>query len=299
MNSNISILGVPMDLGADRRGVDMGPSAIRYAGVTERLEKIGYQVHDQGDLVVRRPEKYSTPGTNLKYLDEIVQVSTELADAVASEMKKGHFPLILGGDHSIAIGTIAGVLQYKPNTGIIWYDAHGDLNTAETSPSGNIHGMPLAVSLGYGHERLTSIGGADLKVKPENVVIIGARSLDPGERDFIRKLGIKVFTMHEIDRLGMTQVMEEVLKIVTDGTDGVHLSLDLDGLDPHDCPGVGTPVIGGISYRESHLAMEILAEANVVTSAEFVEVNPILDNMNQTATVAVALMGSLFGEKLL
>jgi arginase len=299
INSNISILGVPMDLGADRRGVDMGPSAIRYAGVTERLEKIGYQVHDQGDLVIRRPEKYSTPGTNLKYLDEIVQVSTELADAVANEMKKGHFPLILGGDHSIAIGTIAGVLQHKPNTGIIWYDAHGDLNTAETSPSGNIHGMPLAVSLGYGHERLTSIGGADRKVRPENVVIIGARSLDPGERDFIRKLGIKVFTMHEIDRLGMTRVMEEALKIVTDGTDGVHLSLDLDGLDPHDCPGVGTPVIGGISYRESHLAMEILAEANVVTSAEFVEVNPILDNMNQTATVAVALMGSLFGEKLL
>ncbi|SDH75799.1 arginase [Aneurinibacillus thermoaerophilus] len=299
MNSNISIIGVPMDLGADRRGVDMGPSAIRYAGVVERLEKIGYTVHDEGDIVVRRPKQNTTAGTNLKYLDEIARVNRELCDAVSGEMKKGHFPLVIGGDHSIAIGTIAGVLQHRPKTGVIWYDAHGDMNTAETSPSGNIHGMSLAVSLGYGHESLTSIGGADANLDPEKTVLIGARALDPGEKEFIQKLGVKVFTMHEIDRMGMARVMEEALKIVTNGTDGVHLSLDLDGLDPHDCPGVGTPVIGGISYRESHLAMEILAEANVLTSAEFVEVNPILDQMNQTARVAVALMGSVFGEKLL
>ncbi|WP_047150688.1 arginase [Aneurinibacillus tyrosinisolvens] len=299
INSNISIVGVPMDLGADRRGVDMGPSAIRYAGVIERLEALGYAVHDKGDLVVHRSGQYNTVGTNLKYLEEIARVNSELAAVVVEEMKKGHFPLVIGGDHSIAIGTIAGVLQHRKKTGVIWYDAHGDLNTALTSPSGNIHGMSLAVSLGYGHELLTSIGGIEAKVNPENVVIIGARSLDPGERDFIKEMGIKVFTMHEIDRMGMTRVMEETLQIVTGGTDGVHLSLDLDGLDPQDAPGVGTPVLGGISYRESHLAMEILAEANVLTSAEFVEVNPILDNVNQTANVAVALMGSLFGEKLL
>lgn len=299
VNQNISLIGVPMDLGADRRGVDMGPSAIRYAGVVPKLEELGYVVHDEEDIIVQRLKQQATPGTNLKYLDEIERVNLELCQAVCNQMGRGHFPLVIGGDHSIAIGTIAGVLQHRPNTGVIWYDAHGDMNTAETSPSGNIHGMSLAVSLGYGHERLTAIGGTDRKLKPENVVLIGARSLDPGEKKFIQEQGIKVYTMHEIDRLGMARVMEEALQIVTDGTDGVHLSLDLDGLDPRDCPGVGTPVIGGISYRESHLAMEILAEANVLTSAEFVEVNPILDQMNQTARVAVALMGSAFGEKLL
>lgn len=288
-----------MDLGADRRGVDMGPSAIRYAGVVPRLEELGYVVHDEGNLLVRHMNQQAASGANLKYLYEITRVNQELCDIVARQMGRGYFPLVLGGDHSIAIGTIAGVLQHRPNTGVIWFDAHGDMNTAETSPSGNIHGMSLAVSLGYGHERLTAIGGTDRKLKPENVVLIGARSLDPGEKTFIRNQGIKVYTMHEIDRLGMARVMEEALQIVTNGTDGVHLSLDLDGLDPHDCPGVGTPVIGGISYRESHLAMEILAEANVLTSAEFVEVNPILDQMNQTARVAVALMGSAFGDKLL
>ncbi|BAU26059.1 arginase [Aneurinibacillus soli] len=299
LNPNVSLIGVPMDLGADRRGVDMGPSAIRYAGIEARLEALGYVVHDEGDIIVQRPKQQATPGTHLKYLDEIARVNQELCEAVSFQMGKGRFPLVIGGDHSIAIGTIAGVLQHRPNTGVIWFDAHGDMNTADTSPSGNIHGMSLAVSLGYGHERLTEIGGIDQKLMPENVVLIGARALDPGEKRFIQERGIKVFTMHEIDRLGMARVMEEALQIVTARTDGVHLSLDLDGLDPHDCPGVGTPVIGGINYRESHLAMEILAEAGVLTSAEFVEVNPILDRMNQTARVAVGLMGSVFGEKLL
>lgn len=298
VNENISIIGVPMDLGADRRGVDMGPSAIRYAGIVERLERIGYNVHDQGDIVVRRTASNKNAHTNLKYLDEITRVNLELCEAVSSEMKKGYFPLVIGGDHSIAIGTIAGVLQHRPKTGVIWFDAHGDMNTAETSPSGNIHGMSLAVSLGYGHESLTAIGGVHAALDPEKTVLIGARDLDAGEKKFIETLGVKVYTMHEIDRVGMARVMEEAMKIVTNGTDGVHLSLDLDGLDPHDCPGVGTPVLGGISYRESHLAMEMLAEANVLTSAEFVEVNPILDQANQTARVAVALMGSVFGEKL-
>lgn len=222
-----------------------------------------------------------------------------LAEMVDKIIQSKSFPLVLGGDHSIAIGTLAGVSKHYTNLGVIWYDAHGDLNTAETSPSGNIHGMPLAVSLGYGHELLTNILGASPKIKPEHVVIIGARSLDEGERRLIKELGIKVFTMHEIDRLGMTKVMESTIDYLKEKTDGVHLSLDLDGLDPNDAPGVGTPVPGGISYRESHLAMEMLAESGLITSAEFVEVNPILDERNKTASLAVALMGSLFGEKLL
>lgn len=299
MNRNISIIGVPMDLGADRRGVDMGPSAIRYAGIKKRLESMGYHIEDKGDLRVPSPESQPIVHHNLKYLAEITKVNQELAEAIYEEMVKGRFPLIIGGDHSIAIGTIAGLAQHKKNMGVIWFDAHGDLNTGETSPSGNIHGMSLAVSLGVGHPDLVRIGGHTSKIKPENTVIIGARDLDPGEKELIRRLKIKVFTMHEIDRLGMPRVMEEAISIVSKETDGVHLSLDLDGLDPHDAPGVGTPVIGGISYRESHLAMEMLAEADILTSAEFVEVNPILDVHNTTAKVAVALMSSVFGDKLL
>lgn len=235
--------------------------------------------------------------TSLRNLTQVATVCNELASKVDHIIEEGRFPLVLGGDHSIAIGTLAGVAKHYKNLGVIWYDAHGDLNTEETSPSGNIHGMSLAASLGYGHPTLVDLYGAYPKVKKENVVIIGARALDEGEKDFIRNEGIKVFTMHEIDRMGMTAVMEETIEYLSH-TDGVHLSLDLDGLDPHDAPGVGTPVIGGLSYRESHLAMEMLAEADIVTSAEFVEVNMILDERNRTATTAVALMGSLFGEKL-
>jgi arginase len=294
----ISIIGVPMDLGQTRRGVDMGPSAIRYAGVVERLENLHFNVEDFGDIQIGRPEKAANADTNLKNLKAVAEASEKLAAAVDEVIQHGSFPLVLGGDHSIAIGTLAGVSKHYQNLGVIWYDAHGDLNTADTSPSGNIHGMPLAVSLGLGHSTLTQIAGYSPKVKPENIIIIGARSLDDGEKELIKEQGIKVYTMHEIDRLGMTRVMEETINYLKENTDGVHLSLDLDGLDPHDAPGVGTPVIGGISYRESHLAMEMLAEAEIVTSAEFVEVNPILDEKNKTATVAVALMGSLLGEKL-
>ena len=287
-----------MDLGADRRGVDMGPSAIRYAGVVSRLEGMGYSIKDIGDISVARPHTFSET-ENHKYLDQVVEANTLLAEAVSHEMEEGRFPLVLGGDHSIAMGTIAGVARNKHNLGVIWFDAHGDLNTGETSPSGNIHGMPLAASLGLGHSRLVNIGGYAPKIKPGNVVVLGARDLDPGERVLIKERGIKVYTMHEIDRLGMARVMEEVVAYLSKKTDGVHLSLDLDGIDPHDAPGVGTPVIGGISYREGHLAMEILAEADILTSAEFVEVNPILDRENVTAKVAVALMSSVFGDKLL
>lgn len=300
MVHDVSILGVPMDLGADRRGVDMGPSAIRCAGLEQRLEEIGFTVHDEGDLVVRRAKTYSTiPESNLKYLYEIVRVNEELAEAVAAIAGQNRFPLVLGGDHSIAIGTLAGIARHRRNVGVIWYDAHGDVNTAETSPSGNIHGMALAVALGYGDPALTGIGGPAPKVKPENVVLVGSRSLDPGERKFLRDRGIQVFTMHEIDRLGISRVMEQAIEVAAKGTDGVHLSLDLDGLDPKEAPGVGTPVPAGIGLRESLLAMEILADAGVVTSAEFVEVNPTLDTRNETAKIAVELIASLLGERIL
>ena len=298
-NLNISLIGVPMDLGQARRGVDMGPSAIRYAGVVERLEAIGHQVTDEGDIHISSASKTEVKAI-LRNLREVTEACNELANKVSEVTDKGQFPLVLGGDHSIAIGTLAGLADRYENLGVIWYDAHADLNTGETSPSGNIHGMPLAVSLGLGHDELMNIRGFAPKIKPENVVIIGARSIDPGERELIKEKGIKVFTMHEIDRLGMTEVMEQTMSYFKDrNVDGVHLSLDLDGLDPIYTPGVGTPVAGGITYRESHLAMEMLYSSNMITSAEFVEVNPILDEKNKTADVAVALMGSLFGEKLL
>ena len=294
----LSIIGMPMDLGQMRRGVDMGPSAIRYAGIYERLKLLFDEIQDLGDIPIGRPEVVIDSQSNLRNLELVAEKSAILAEKVDQIVQSGSFPLVLGGDHSIAIGTLAGVSKHYKNLGVIWYDAHGDLNTAETSPSGNIHGMPLAVSLGVGHSLLTEISGYSPKLKPENIVIIGARALDDGEKDLIRKKGIKVYTMHEIDRLGMTKVIEETIAYLKERTDGVHLSFDLDGLDPADAPGVGTPVIGGISYRESHLAMEMLEEAKIITSAEFVEVNPILDEKNRTAIIAVGLMGSLFGEKL-
>ncbi|MBU9710421.1 arginase [Evansella tamaricis] len=300
VKKKVSIIGVPMDLGQTRRGVDMGPSAMRYAGVIQRLESLGYEVDDRGDVEIGRPGKLDVKNEkNLKDLDEVVKANESLGNAVSKVVEEGNFPLVLGGDHSIAIGSLAGVANKYENLGVIWYDAHGDLNTGDTSPSGNIHGMPLAVCLGIGDSSLTQIGGYAPKIKSENIVIVGARSLDEGEKELIREKGIKVFTMHEIDRLGMTNVMEEAIAHVTKKTDGVHLSLDLDALDPHDAPGVGTPVIGGTTYREAHLAMEMLAERDIITSTEFVEVNPILDNKNQTAEAAVGLIGSLFGEKLL
>ena len=299
-NLNISLIGVPMDLGQNRRGVDMGPSAIRYAGVVERLQEIGHTVTDEGNIQIAAAEKTTSPDTNLKNLKEVTDASTALANKIHDVMEDGQFPLILGGDHSIAIGTLAGLGDRYENLGVIWYDAHSDINTGETSPSGNIHGMPLAVSIGLGHEKLVNIRGFAPKIKPENVVIIGARSIDPGEREIIKEQGIKVFTMHDIDKLGMTEIMDQTMWYLKDReVDGVHLSLDLDGIDPIYTPGVGTPVPGGISYRESHLAMEMLFTFDMITSAEFVEVNPILDEKNKTADVAVALIGSLFGEKLL
>ncbi|MBT2582957.1 arginase [Planococcus sp. ISL-109] len=296
----VSIIGVPMDHGQMRRGVDMGPSAIRYAGVVDRIENLGHQVTDEGDIQIRKADGKVDVNTNLRNMDVITEATEALGEKVSSVAEQGNFPLVLGGDHSIAIGTLAGISERYDNLGVIWYDAHADMNTSETSPSGNIHGMPLAASFGHGHEKLTNIRGYSPKVKPENIVIIGARSVDPGERELIKEHGIKVFSMHEIDKMGMDHVMQESIRYLREErkADGVHLSLDLDGIDPMYTPGVGTPVPGGISYRESHLAMEMLFDAGLITSAEFVEVNPILDEKNRTADVAVALIGSLLGEKL-
>jgi arginase len=280
----------------------MGPNAIRSAGVVQRLEYLGYNVRDEGDLLVRRPSSLplvSMTASNLKHLDEIVRVNEELCQIVAKTSVEARLPLIIGGDHSIAIGALAGISQRINKVGLIWFDAHSDVNTADTTPSGNIHGMSLAVTLGYGHPLLTGIGGTLAKVTPEHSVIVGARSIDRGERDFLRRAGVSIFTIRDIERLGIAEVMEKAIAIAADGTDGIHLSLDLDALDPRDAPGVGTPIPGGVTMRESLLAMEMIADTGMLCSAEFVEVNPLLDHGNQTAQVAVELISSLFGERIL
>lgn len=297
-NRKIAIIGVPVDLGAGTRGTNLGPEAIRVAGIVKRLEKIGYEVEDRGDIAADRKASNTLEGSNLKNLNEVLRVNRLLCQEVSTVMEEGMFPVVLGGDHSIAIGTIFGVLQQKKNLGVIWFDAHGDINTAETSPSGNIHGMPVAVLTGIGHEDLTSIGG-NVFLKRENLVYIGSRDLDEGERKAMKEQGIKVFTMYEIDDMGIKKVMEEAIKIAGEGTDGIHVSFDLDALDPEVAPGTGTKVPGGMGYRETHHALEMIAMSNKLVSVEFVEVNPLLDRQNTTAEVAVALAGSLLGEWLI
>ncbi|WP_276356725.1 arginase [Cohnella caldifontis] len=295
----IALIGVPLPWGADRPGLEMGPAALRSEKIKEKLESLGYSVRDAGDLAVDLLRKPCLPEEKLKHLDEIARVNRELARLAAAVVGGGELPLVLGGDHSLAIGTVKGVLQHVRKLGVIWFDAHADVNTESTTTTGHIHGMPLAVLLGHGHPDLVSIGGDRTLLDPTKVVMIGARSLDPGERAFLKASGIRVFTMHEIDKFGLTAVMEEALDLVTTGTDGVHLSLDLDGVDPGEAPGVGTPVPGGLSYRESHLAMEMLHESGALVSAEAVEVNPALDAGGRTARLAVELIGSAFGERIL
>lgn len=299
INPNISIIGVAMDLGAGTPGVALGPSALRYAGVTKRLEDIGYDVLDTGDIMVEKNMPPNEDIGKLKFLSQVVKVNTDLCNKVAEVMEEGSFPLILGGDHSIAIGTLAGILQHKKNPGIIWFDAHADINTEETSPTGNIHGMPVAVSLGFGHERLISIGGKDKTINPEKIVYIGCRDVDPGEKKFLKDLGITVFTMHEVDKYGMAEVIERAINIAGKDTDGIHVSFDVDSMDPMLVEGTGTRVPGGLTYRESNFALEMIALTGKLISAELVEVNPLIDHKNRTAKMAVALIGSLFGEWLI
>lgn len=299
MDKSVTILGIPLDLGQGRRGVDMGPSAIRYANLKESIERLGIAVTDLGDVPVPTPESHHVQDEKLKYLPEIIRVSENVAGKVADVLSEGRFPIILGGDHSISIGSLAGVAKAVPDIGLIWFDAHGDMNTEETTPSGNIHGMPLAVALGLGHPDLLAVAGFTPKVKPEHVVLVGARSVDDDEKRLIRETGITVYDMHEIDKRGMSAVMEEAIAIASKGTKGIHLSLDLDAFDPREAPGVGTPVLGGVSYREGHLAMEMLAESGKLTSVDVVEVNPILDSGNRTAQVAVDMICSLLGKTVL
>lgn len=298
----IHILGVPMDLGAGRRGVDMGPSAIRIAGVAERLRALGHTVHDEGDIPTKNPELQRIRNEKLKYLPEIVRACTLLASKTEKIMHAGGFPLILGGDHSVAMGSIGGLASYAKKTrkklGMLWVDAHGDLNTDATTPSGNIHGMPLAASLGFGALELTSIGGDFAKLDPKHVVLIGVRDLDEGERKLIRDHHLTVFTMEEIDKHGMAVVITKALRKLKE-VDLLHVSFDLDAVDPSVAPGVGTPVKGGLNYREAHLIMETLNDYRAITSLEVVEANPILDNRNQSAEFAVELIQSAFGKKIL
>lgn len=301
MSKRIEIIGAPTAFGQRKLGVNFGPDALRYAGLIERIENIGHEVIDKGNVQspVLDMKKYKGEQKGLRNLEEVIAFSNNLYEAVNETAEKGCFPLILGGDHSLSIGSIAGISKHYENLGVIWYDAHGDLNTLESSPSGNIHGMPLRALLGEGDEGLTSIGGYKNKVKPENVVLIGMRDLDEGEKKYIKEAGILTYTMADIDRLGMGKVISETIEYLKDKTDGIHLSLDVDALDPVETPGTGTIVPGGATYRESHLAMEMLHESNLIVSADLVEVNPLIDEYNKTARLAIGLMGSFFGEKLL
>jgi arginase len=299
----VRVLGVPMDLGSGRRGVDMGPSAIRIAGVEARLRELGHTVVDEGDITIKNMEELKVGDVHARYLAEIARAATVACRKIDRIMTKGHFPLVLGGDHSIAVGTVSGIAamcrRQGKKLGLLWVDAHGDINTPDSSPSGNIHGMPVAALLGHGPVELTSIGGKASKVDAANIALVGIRSLDEGEKHRLKATGVQVHTMSDIDRHGIHRVMKKALARVTDGTDYVHVSFDLDAVDPTVAPGVGTPVKGGLDYREAHLIMELLHDSGVMTSLEMVEVNPILDQGNASAAFAVELVQSAFGKKIL
>lgn len=299
----VDIIGFPMDLGAGRRGVDMGPSALRIAQLSEKLLRLGYKVNDLGDINIQIMERQKIENPNLRYLKEIVRTSQTLANRVEKTLESKHFPLVIGGDHSMAIGTIAGISSYcKKNDltlGVIWIDAHADMNTNETSPSGNIHGMPLAAAVGLGDESLVNLKGFAPKVLPENCVVIGARSIDELERINIKKLNIPVYTMSDVDKLGVHRIITRVLKSFNERVDHIHVSFDVDSVDPSIAPGVGTPVPGGLSFRETHLVMEAIAECGCMSSLEITEVNPILDSRNQTAEFVVGVVASSMGQRIL
>ena len=312
----IRVIGVPLDLGASRRGVDMGPSAVRVAGLEARLEALGHQVTDGGNIRVEIAETQNFGSANARFLKQIAETCTRTAEAVLASLEDGMTPLVLGGDHSLAAGTISGVAEFyrrqQQMIGVIWIDAHSDINTPETSPSGNVHGMPLAALLGLGTKAasdsgagsglgpLSHIFGYSPKIPAANTVLIGVRDIDAAERENIRRAGVtEVYTMRDIDEQGMRTVMEKAVRAASRGTAGYHVSLDMDWIDPEDAPGVGTPVRGGATYREAHLAMEILADHGRLLSFEIVEVNPVIDEHNRTADLAVELACSAFGKKIL
>ncbi|HDU1389749.1 arginase [Staphylococcus pseudintermedius] len=301
MNKIIELIGAPTTFGQKKLGVNLGPDAIRYAGVLPRLKRIDHEVIDTGNVDVPPVdiEKFMSQQEGLQNYEEILAFSKSLKEKVSDSIRQQHFPVILGGDHSLAIGSISGVAEHYDHLGVIWYDAHGDLNVPEESPSGNMHGMPLRILAGEGDEKLVQLGGFAPKVKPENIVLIGMRDLDFGEREYIKKHQIRTYTMADIDERGIRSVIEESIAYLKDKTDGVHLSLDVDALDPNETPGTGTKVSGGLTYRESHYALELLNQSGMITSMDIVEVNPLLDVENHTAEQAVALLGSFFGETLL
>ncbi len=296
MKKHVSIIGIPMDFGQLHRGVDMGPAAARYSGLVADLRKLGHTVEDKGDIrvPVRDPGGAERTGS---YLVEITQTCEQVYQAGREAVEKNSFPLFLGGDHSISIGTVGGVSHNEP-TGLIWIDAHGDFNTPETSPSGNVHGMPMAVLCGGGHDSLVNLGRSGAKIDPENVVMIGIRDLDQQERDRLKASGITVYTMRDIDEQGISSVAgQAVMKFIH--MKRIHISLDMDALDPGEAPGVGTPVPGGLTYREAHLFMEIISDSGKLTSMDLVEINPILDQANKTAKLAVDLTVSALGKSIL
>lgn len=296
MSKRISIIGVPMDFGQMLRGVDMGPAALRYTSLVSRLRQLGHKVTDQGDvsIPIRDADEVLRPD---KFLREITQICESIFEMGSQVTGQGHFPLFLGGDHSISVGTVASVVNHDP-VGLIWVDAHGDFNTPETSPSGNIHGMPLAALIGEGHNSLVNVGRPGMKIHPDNVVMIGQRDLDPAEKQRIKQSGITIFTMRDIDEQGISSIASKaVMKFAH--LKRFHLTLDMDALDPVEAPGVGTPVPGGISYREAHLLMETLSDSGKLGSMDLVEVNPILDVANKTAELAVELTLSALGKSIL
>ncbi|HET7206459.1 MAG TPA: arginase [Terriglobales bacterium] len=299
----IRVIGVPLDLGQSRRGVDMGPSAVRVAGLEARLEELGHVVEDGGNVAVAIAEQKKAGDPNAKYLKEITATCTKHAELVVKTLEAGKVPLVLGGDHSVAAGTVAGAAEYyrrqNQRIGLLWIDAHSDINTPDSSPSGNVHGMPLAAIMALGPTELANIFNFHPKVNPENCVLVGVRDIDAIEKENIRRAGVEVFTMRDIDERGMRAVMEEALRMAGRGTAGYHVSLDMDWIDPEDAPGVGTPVRGGATYREAHLAMEIIADHGRMLSFEIVEVNPVIDEHNRTADLAVELALSAFGKKIL
>jgi len=292
-----------MDLGAGRRGVDMGPSALRVAGLNEKLAAIGYQVEDLGNVVVEQPESLPAGPSHARYLPQIAHTCARLADMVETAANGGRVPLVLGGDHSVAMGTVAGMSRHfheqNRKLGLIWIDAHADMNTPESSPSGNVHGMPLACCIGNGPEELARLAGYTPAVEPGSVAIVGLRSVDDIERLNVRGTGVHPFTMRDIDERGMRAVIQEAIHLASLGTAGFHLSFDLDAVDPSEAPGVGTPVHGGITYREAHLAMEMVCDSGLMVSMEAVEVNPVMDEANRTALLAVELILSALGKRIL
>jgi arginase len=293
-----TIIGAPLDLGAGRRGVDMGPSAIRYAGLDDRIGGLGYAYEDRGNVGTAVAEAIDAGDEHARFLPQIKETCRHIADVVADAARKGATPVVLGGDHSVGLGTLGGLQQVHGPGGVIWLDAHGDLNSPETSPSGNVHGMVLAAGLGLAGERFRGEGWDLPALVPSRVALVGVRSLDDGERKLLQELDARVFTMSDVDRLGVERAIRESLTHVA-GPGFVHISLDMDVLDPDVAPGVGTPVRGGLSYREAHLAMELISESGLATSLDVVEVNPILDRENDTAKLAVELVASALGARIL